>query len=246
MKIPHISLFGIAISRMNMHETVQYITESIHRQDHEVRQIVTVNPIMVMKGLEDARFMTVLKEAELVVPDGTGIVWAAKTKGTPVAERVAGYDLLHELLQAGQHHRWRVYLLGASPEVIAEAVRRLNVQYPQLDIVGYHDGYFTSDQDQRIIEEIRQAAPQLLFVANDLDRQDPWIHQYKAQLRVPVMMGVGGSFDVIAGKIKRAPVLFQKLRLEWFYRLIKQPTRFVRMLALPRFVIAVMRSEKRR
>jgi N-acetylglucosaminyldiphosphoundecaprenol N-acetyl-beta-D-mannosaminyltransferase len=120
----------------------------------------------------------------------------------------------------------------------------LALQYPGTTIAGYRDGYFGPDQDPEVINEIVKAAPDLLFVARGADTQEPWIAKYKDVLRVPVMMGVGGSFDVISGRTKRAPVAFQKLRLEWLYRLLKEPTRFRRMLALPKFAVRVLREKE--
>ncbi|MNJ62057.1 putative N-acetylmannosaminyltransferase [compost metagenome] len=131
-------------------------------------------------------------------------------------------------------------MLGASPEVVQETAKRLKAQYPRTEIVGYRDGYFGLEQDDEVIEEIRRTSPDLLFVARGADTQEPWIAKYKHRLAVPVMMGVGGSFDVISGRTKRAPKVFQKLRLEWLYRLLKEPTRFRRMLALPKFVVRVL------
>lgn len=236
-----VSLFGIAVSRMDMEQTVQYVTAAVQRRD--VLQIVTINPIMMMMALEQQEFMNIMRQAELVVPDGAGVVWAAKQKGQPVAERVAGIDLLHELLKVGEDDGWRVYLLGASPEVNATAAAKLREQYPGIEIVGHRHGYFTPEEDDDVVQDIRQAKPDLLFVASQLDRQEPWIYQYREQLQVPVMMGVGGSFDVIAGKVRRAPLYFRKLHLEWLYRLMSEPSRFVRMLALPKFVIRVIRAK---
>lgn len=240
VKISTVSLFGINVSKMDMDETVDYIIEAIRYE--KAHQVVTINPIMMMAALEQPEFMAIMKEAELIVPDGTGVVWAARYKGTPVAERVAGIDLFHRLMAAGTQFGWRVFLLGASPEVNVKAAEKLRELYPGIEIVGRRDGYFTVDEDDEVVAEIVAARPQLLFVASQLDRQEPWIHRYREQLNIPVMMGVGGSFDVIAGHVKRAPVFYQKLHLEWLYRLLKEPKRALRMLALPKFVIRVMRS----
>src|SRR5690606_32810642 len=126
-----------------------------------------------------------------------------------------------------------------------EAYERLRLQYPKMQFVGYRDGYFGDEQDQEVIAAIKAANPDLLFVARAVNNQEPWIGRYKQELGVPVMMGVGGSFDVIAGKAKRAPKLFRQLRLEWLYRLLKEPTRWRRMLALPQFAIKVIRERDR-
>lgn len=239
---PIVSLFGIPFCKWGMDETVRYLTEAVTQR--KVHQVITANPIMVMAALENPDYKRMMQSAELIVPDGTGVVWASQIGGDPVAERVPGYELLHELMKQGVDRGWKVYLLGASPEVVEETARRLKLQYPGVEIVGYRDGYFGSDQDDEVIEQIRQAAPDLLFVARGADNQEPWIAKYKQRLGVPVMMGVGGSFDVISGKTKRAPELFQQLRLEWFYRLLREPTRFRRMLALPKFVVRVLRERE--
>lgn len=239
--IPTVPIFGIRVSKVDMPATVAYLTEVVSsRIPH---QVITANPIMVMAALEDPAYMNIMKSAELVVPDGTGVVWAANYCNEPVAERVAGYDLLHELMRQGERYRWKVYLLGSTPEVIRETAERLQLQYPGVIIVGYHDGYFGLEEDETIVAEIVKANPDILFVARGADSQEPWIAKYKYKLGVPIMMGVGGSFDVISGKSKRAPKAFQKMRMEWLYRLLREPTRYKRMLALPKFALKVVREK---
>ncbi|RXZ83461.1 glycosyltransferase [Paenibacillaceae bacterium] len=241
-KVPVVPIFGLSFSRLDMKQTVSYLSDNI--QAGRVMQIVTGNPIMVMYALENPTFFTALDKAELIVPDGTGVVWAANYVGTPVAERVAGFDLLHELMEEGERHRWTAYLLGSTQEVIEEAAARLRQRYPLVRIVGFRNGFFTEDEDEAVIAEIRRAKPDMLFVARAVDNQETWIAKHKEALGVPLMMGVGGSFDSISGKTKRAPVLFQKLRLEWFYRLLREPTRYRRMLALPKFAAKVVREKE--
>lgn len=240
--IPTVPIYGLQVSKMNMDDTVEYLEQSIKKG--KPQQIITANPIMIMTALEQPAYMQVMKHAELLVPDGAGLVWAASTCGQPVAERVAGYDLLHRLMDRGQALQWKVYLLGSTPEVIQATATRLKSLYPHTAIVGYRDGFFGPDQDAEIISEIRRLSPDLLFVARGADTQEPWIGTYKQELGVPIIMGVGGSFDVISGKTKRAPKLFQKLRLEWFYRLLKEPTRYKRMLALPKFALKVLKDKE--
>jgi N-acetylglucosaminyldiphosphoundecaprenol N-acetyl-beta-D-mannosaminyltransferase len=241
MKVPVVNIFGVPFSQMNMADTVKFLTEAVHsRKPH---QVITANPIMVMSALNSADYMAMMKRAELIVPDGTGVVWAASYVGNPVAERVPGIELIHKLFAVGEQQGWKVYLLGTAPDVIREAGLRIAKQYPKLDIVGVRDGFFGPDQDAGVVEDIRQAAPDLLLVGRSVEGQEPWIDRYKQLLEVPVVIGVGGSFDVISGKAKRAPVLFQKLRLEWFYRLLKEPKRYKRMLALPKFAVKVIREK---
>jgi len=241
-QVPTVPIFGIHVSKWGMDNTVQYLTEAIiSRTQH---QVITANPIMIMAALKSSTYMSVMKNAEFIVPDGTGVVWAARYGGEPVQERVAGYDLLHELMRTGESYHWRVYLLGSTVDVIQETATRLQLQYPDVEIVGYRDGFFGSEEDEAVVEQIRATAPDILFVARSADTQEPWIAENKAKLGIPVMMGVGGSFDIISGKAKRAPIIFQKLRLEWLYRLLREPTRVRRMLALPQFVVKVLRERE--
>lgn len=241
-KIPTVSLFGVHVSKLDMSATVAYLSQAIRtRTPH---QVVTVNPIIMMNGLDQPAFMSILQRAELIVPDGTGVVWAARYIGNPVAERVTGFDLLHRLLELGNQQGWKVFLLGASPETIREARQRLIQQYPSIQLVGYRDGFFGEAQDSEVIAMIQQANPDILFVGRSTNTQEPWIDRYRAELNIPVMMGVGGSFDVISGNLKRAPKLIQKLQLEWLFRLIRQPWRYKRMLDLPRFAWRVLRNRK--
>ncbi|CAG7634165.1 N-acetylglucosaminyldiphosphoundecaprenol N-acetyl-beta-D-mannosaminyltransferase [Paenibacillus solanacearum] len=242
MSFPTVTIFGVPISKMNMNQTVDYLAQAIDkRQPH---QVITANPIMVMSALQDPAYMRMMKQAELIVPDGAGVVWAAGYVGNPVQERVAGYDLLQELMKAGQRRGWRVYMVGASSEVIEAAANRLKQLYPELKLVGFRDGFFGEKEDSDVIRAIREAKPDILLVGRSAATQEPWIAQYKEQLGVPVMMGTGGSFDVLSGKLKRAPLLFQKLRLEWFYRLLQEPWRYKRMLVLPKFAMKVIREKE--
>ncbi|WP_342427324.1 WecB/TagA/CpsF family glycosyltransferase [Paenibacillus sp. FSL L8-0158] len=241
-KVPTVPIFGVPVSRLNMKDTLNVLIQAVEsRRPH---QVITANPIMVMAALEDPVYMNVMKQAELIVPDGTGVVWAANYVGHPVPERVAGFDLLHELLAAGENYHWKVYLLGSTSEVIQATAKRVHELYPAITVCGKRDGFFGPKEDEAVIAAIREANPDLLFVARGADTQEPWIGKYKEQLGVPVMMGVGGSFDVISGRTKRAPKLFQKLRAEWVYRLLKEPSRYKRMLALPKFAAKVMREKE--
>ncbi len=243
MTIPTTEIFGVRISRLGMKETVEYIADAIHsgRSLH----VITANPIMFMHALEHPEFHQVMREADLNVPDGAGLVWAASYLGEGVAERVAGYDLMHELLKTGQNYGWSVFLLGAAADVVETAADNIARQYPRIRIAGWHHGYFKEEDDERIVKMVQQAAPDLLFVARSLDTQERWIARYRDQLGARLMMGVGGSFDVVSGKLKRAPLFMQRLGLEWLYRLWQEPSRIGRMLALPRFVLRVRQEKKR-
>ena len=235
-----VALYGVPFAKMDMRRTVEYLTRAVEsRRPHRV---VTANPIMVMAALRDPAFMRAIATADLVVPDGAGIVWAARRVGQPLPERVAGYDLMHELLKAGNARGWKVYLLGAAQDVAEAAAANLARRYPGVHIAGWRNGYFSDEEDDEVVEEIRRAAPDLLFVARSLAKQEPWLARYGERLGVPVMMGVGGSFDVVAGKLKRAPAAFRRLGLEWLFRLLQEPRRIGRMAALPVFALKVLRD----
>ncbi|NIK79363.1 N-acetylglucosaminyldiphosphoundecaprenol N-acetyl-beta-D-mannosaminyltransferase [Paenibacillus castaneae] len=241
-QVPTVSIYGIPFSKMSMDETVNYLTEAIEKRQQT--HVITANPIMIMSAVEDANYSAMIKQADLIVPDGAGVVWAAKHVGHPVAERVTGFDLLHRLLAQGESRKWKAYLLGTSQEVIEAAAEKLQLQYPQVRIVGYRNGFFGPEQDEEVVEAIMHVAPDMLFVARGADTQEPWIVKFKQRLGVPLIMGVGGSFDVVSGKLKRAPMIYQKLRMEWFYRLLQEPKRYKRMLVLPKFVVRVLRDKE--
>ncbi|MBD8498233.1 WecB/TagA/CpsF family glycosyltransferase [Paenibacillus arenosi] len=236
-----VSIYGVPFSKMTMQETVDWMTSAI--AERRPTHVITANPIILMNAIENERHMRIMEQADIIVADGTGIVWAADYIGDPLRERVTGFDLLYELMKQGNEKGWKVYMLGAAPEVVEAAASRLQQLYPGIQIVGCRDGFFTEKEDEAVINEIIQAQPDLLFVARGAETQEPWIARYREQLNVPIMMGVGGSFDVISGKLKRAPKWMRSLRLEWFYRLIKEPWRYKRMLALPRFVWKVVRDK---
>ncbi|CAK4835251.1 unnamed protein product [Aphanomyces euteiches] len=224
-----------------MQQTVESLVQAIEQR--QITQVITANPIMIMTALEQPKYMAMMQRAELIVPDGAGLVWAASYVGKPVAEKVAGIDLMHELLALGEVRGWRIFLLGTSPDIIQVTAGKLRERYPKLQLVGVRDGYFQENEDESVIRQIRETAPDILLVGRSADKQEPWIDRYKEQLGVPVVMGIGGSFDVLSGKLKRAPKLFIRLRLEWFYRLLQEPWRYKRMLLLPKFVVKVIRDK---
>ncbi|MFC6334923.1 WecB/TagA/CpsF family glycosyltransferase [Paenibacillus septentrionalis] len=239
--IPKVHIFGIPFSKMDMKDTVQYLTDRINagQQTH----VITANPIMVMSALESPSYKEMMLKSDIIVPDGAGIVWAAAKGGDPVAERVTGIELLHELFKVGEAHHWKVFLLGTTQEIIDAAAESLQMQYPQVRIVGSRNGYFNASQDDEVVAQIAELEPHLLFVARGADTQEPWIVKHRAALKAPLIMGVGGSFDVISGKLKRAPQWIQRVRMEWLFRLLQEPKRLPRMMVLPRFMLKVMRNK---
>lgn len=204
-------------------------------------QIVTLNAEMSMQSQENPALAAVIKACGLVVPDGSGVIWALKRQGVNTP-KVAGVDLVRGMAARAAERGHRLFLLGAKPGVAAEAADALVAANPGLVIAGVRDGYFQSADEPALLDEIREAKPDILLVALGVPRQELWIAEHQPALGVPVAMGVGGSFDVFAGRVQRAPQLFQQLHLEWLYRLIQEPWRFQRMSAtLPQFVGEVMK-----
>ena len=201
--------------------------------------IATANAEMVMRAQTDRELAHILQHADLVVPDGAGVLWAAEQQGKKFKERVTGVDLACSLLQEAAARQTAVYLFGGAPGIAEQAAANVQQQLGSLNIVGTHSGFFSADEEQGIIEDIRSKGTRILLVALGVPKQEKWISEHLYELGPCVCMGVGGTFDVLAGKACRAPKWMQDNRLEWLYRLLKEPTRFKRMLALPKFVAAV-------
>jgi len=198
---------------------------------------------MLVAAQEDAALRQVLLSAKLVTPDSAGVLWAAKRKGMPMRERVSGVDLLDALCARSADRGTRIFLLGAAPGVAEMAAERLRLRHPGCRIVGTRHGYFPPESDEVVAREVAQAKPDILFVAMGIPRQERFIASTASIVGARVAMGVGGSLDVFSGRTKRAPRLFQRLRLEWLWRLILNPRKYQKVMALPRFVWRVMREE---
>ena len=199
---------------------------------------VTPNPEIVWLARKQPALKEALNGADLVVPDGIGIVYAARILGMPLPARVPGIELAAGLLKQMAVSGESVYLLGAKPGVAERATRRLQEQYPGLAVVGTGDGYFR--EDEPVIEKINACKPRLLLVCLGFPRQELWMAKYRDQIKAGLMMGLGGSLDVFAGDVKRAPESWRRLNLEWLYRLACQPSRLGRMLKLPVFLLSVV------
>ena len=199
-----------------------------------------------MLARDNKNFKNIINnEADYVTADGIGIVLAGKMQKTPVQERVTGYDLFTWLLDVANLRKLRVYLIGAKPEVIKAVEEKINLKYPQIELVGCEDGYFKDDLNT-VADRIRNKKPDMVFAAIGFPRQEELISILRRQKLPAVMMGVGGSFDVFSGQTKRAPEAFQRAHLEWFYRLVTEPTRIKRMMVLPEFVIEVQKNKHKK
>ncbi len=203
-------------------------------------QVVTANSEIIMAASQDAEMGRILAAASLVVADGAGVVWAARLLGKPLLERVAGIDLTREVLKACAVNHWRPFLLGAAPGVAEAALADLQKDIPALEAAGWRHGYFSLPEDEAVVEAINAARADLLLVGLGAPRQEKWIAAHRDKLQVPVAVGVGGSFDIWAGRMARAPRWMREIGLEWAYRLLRQPQRIGRMSVLPRFAARIL------
>lgn len=212
--------------------------------DQQRSFIVTANPEIVMKAKNDSGFMEIIKKATHIVADGIGIVKAAQLLRTPLPGRVTGYDTMIGLLAVANEKKYSIYLLGAEKETLQKAVETIQSDYPNISIAGSHDGYFDWENNT-ISEEVIKLQPDIVFVALGVPKQEQWIAEHLSSFTSGLFIGVGGSIDVIAGTVKRAPIFWQRLNLEWFYRLLKQPSRWKRMMALPLFAFQILKRKVR-
>lgn len=236
----HVTILGTAF----IPETLEGMTKRLvgHIEEVEKAFVVTANPEIALHAYENEEYRRIIQKATYVTADGIGIVKAAKWSNQHLPERVAGFDLFMGLLHEANLKGYRVYLLGARPEVFDKAKQKIKADYPNITLAGGHHGYFDLD-DKKIGENVKASKPDLVFVALGFPRQEEWIAKEIGRMEQGVFIGIGGSFDVLAGEVKRAPKAWQKLNLEWLYRLLSQPTRITRMLALPKFVLKVKREQ---
>ncbi len=237
-----LTILGIPIDRVDQAQALRIIQDFI--DSGQPHYIVTANAEIIYQASHDETMRQVVTGADLVTADGSGVVWASKYIGQPLTQRVTGIDLVYAICQKAQTAGWRIYIIGAAPDIAQQAADKLQEQYPGCQIVGIQHGYFTAQEEPQIVEHIRQAQPDILLVAMGAPRQELWITKHRDALQVPVAMGIGGSLDVISGNLRRAPKWMQKLSLEWLYRLLIQPSRFKRVLALPKFVLAVRKETR--
>ena len=239
-----VDILGVRVDNATAAETLEILSRFV--TDGRPHQVVTVNAEFVMEAQRNPAFRVVLGEADLALPDGYGLLWASRMQGMPLRERVAGSDLLPLIAHLSAGRGYRLFLLGAAPGVAERTARILAKANPGLQIAGTFSGSPHPEHDDELVARILPTSPDMLFVAYGAPRQDLWIARNKHRLGVPVCMGVGGSFDFVAGVRARAPRWMRERGLEWLYRLAREPKRWRRMLALPRFAYRVFTQHQRR
>ncbi len=239
-----IELLGVRIDDVDMAAALEAIEGFIRSRTPHI--VVTADASCLVLARKDPELRTIVNSADLVTPDSIGILLAARLNGKPLAERVSGCDMVVHLCERASSLGHRVFLLGAAPGVADAAAEKLRERFPGLQIVGVQHGYFKPEETESVVSAIRAAEPDLLFVAFGIPRQEKWIRTHMDRLNVPVCMGVGGSFDVISGNVKRAPKWMQRYGLEWVYRLASNPKKIGKVMTLPVFVALVLGSKNMR
>lgn len=237
-----IFMMGCFVDNLSMAETVERIAGFIHSgQPH---QHVVVNVDKMVKASRDEQLRNIINGCSLINADGMPIVWSSRLLGMPLKERVAGVDLFEVLMRESARRGWRVFLLGAQEAVVAQVRRRYEARYPGLTIAGYRNGYWKLEEEPAVVAQIRDSRPDLLFVAMGSPHKERFLGRYQRELRVPFAMGVGGTFDVAVGKVRRAPLWMQKAGLEWFYRFLQEPRRMFRRYFIedPAFLVLLARE----
>ncbi len=239
--IERVEILGVKVDAVTMAQAVERVASLIAADKPSM--VATANAEMLLRATHDDELKNILNAANLVVPDGAGTVWAAHHLGKFMPERVAGFDLVQELMKIAPAKSWKFFLFGAAPGIADKAKLKAESLYPGIKIVGTRNGYFTAADEPTIIEQIKSSRPDVLLAALGVPKQEKWLSAHMNELSVPVSIGVGGTFDVMAGVVKRAPLWMQRAKLEWLFRALLQPSRAGRLIALPKFVFKVHKQK---
>ncbi|SDZ36597.1 N-acetylglucosaminyldiphosphoundecaprenol N-acetyl-beta-D-mannosaminyltransferase [Proteiniborus ethanoligenes] len=244
-----ISILGVNVDKITLKDAEERVKSFLN--SNTINTIYTPNTEIVMEARNNQELKSLLNKGDLVIPDGIGLVYASKIKKKPLLERVAGSDLSMRILDIANDEGHSIFILGGKPGVAQIATENIKKKYPNIDIAGYHHGYFKGthighknhEEENEVINIINKAKPDIVFVGLGAPKQEQWIDENKEKLNCKVIIGNGGTVDIIAGTVKRAPEVYQRLGLEWLYRLLKDPRRIKRQIVLPKFVLIVLFSK---
>ena len=240
--LPTVHILELPVHNVTMSDALERMDGFIRaRRPHHV---VTADASMFVLAQQDSELRAIIANADLVTPDSNGILWAARRGGTHLPERVSGVEIVERLCEQSAIKGYRIYFLGAAPGIADQAAQRMTAKYPGAQIVGTRDGFFTDADVPGILNVIRDSRADILCVAMGIPKQEKWIARYREELGVSVLIGVGGTLDVLSGTVKRAPVVFQKARLEWLWRVLKNPRKINKVMLLPRFVRLVRQQAR--
>lgn len=238
---PGIDLLGVTVHRVDMRTALDIIRGYVRSGRPHI--VVTADASGIVIAQEDEEYRRIVNTADLVTPDGAGILKGAAMLGAPLIERVSGVDLAREICRMSAEDGFGVFFLGAAPEVAQEAADRLREMFPEMRVAGVHHGYFGPEQDAEVAAMVRDSGAKALLVAMGIPRQEKWIRRHLDELGVSVAMGVGGTFDVFSGRVRRAPEWMQRHGLEWAYRLVRNPRKISKVATLPRFAALVLKRK---
>lgn len=235
--LSRVNILGIRIDRVDQAQSSKIITKAV---DTRIKlRIITANPELIYKAEKDEALRDMINSADLIVPDGVGVVWAARILGKDLIERVTGIDLATRILEAGSRNKWRIFLLGSKPGIAEKAAVEQSKEYPGI-IFASHHGFFSKEEEPAVVRMIQEFSPDILLTGLGAPKQEYWNKEHDGLALV--VMGVGGTIDVFAGEVKRAPRFFREFGLEWLYRLISEPSRIKRQVVLPLYLLRVIRQ----
>lgn len=245
-----IDIMGIRIDNVTMEKVVSLCNTKINNKEKYV--IFTPNTEFIMMAKDDDEFKNYLNSSDINIPDGIGLIYASKIRRKPLYEKVAGYDLSCNLIKLADENNMKLYIVGGKPGVAEKAKEKINEKYSNINVVGTNDGYFKGthlglpghEEELKVIDDINSKSPDILFVGFGAKKQEQWILENKDKINCKIFIGNGGSIDVLAGNVKRAPDIYIKFGLEWFYRLIKEPKRIKRQVLLPKFMLQIIFGKK--
>ncbi len=222
-EIPKVNLLGIDVHKMWMQEVIGLVEQRI--EERRPLLLGVVNVAKLVNSRKNSQLKASVADADVVLADGAGVVWLSRWTGDPLPERIAGIDVMYRLFERADEKHYRVYFLGAKPKVVQEVVAYVERKYPGVQVAGFRDGYFKEEESADVAEAIRESKADILFVAMTSPKKENFLSRWSSTMDVPICHGVGGSFDVVAGVVKRAPLWMQRLGLEWLFRVMQEPRR---------------------
>lgn len=238
-----VNILGVYVDTVTISQAADKIMGFFN--EDRLHSVFTPNSEIIMAAYRDPEFCEMLNNSDLLTADGIGVVYASRILKKPINERAAGYDIARKVLEKLNYTDHKLFLFGGKPGVAEEAAANLKKEYPELNIVGTRNGYFSADDEADIVDEINASGADIVFVCLGAPKQEKWINSHKDELNARVAMGIGGSLDVFAGRVERAPDFWCKIGMEWFYRLVKEPWRIGRMMDLPKFAATVITKGKK-
>lgn len=218
-----VKILNCKVTKADTKETIVEIKEIIKKRQPVQHVVVNAGKLVMLQ--KDHKLKEIIEDCEIINADGQAVVWASKFLNKPLPERVAGIDLMYELIEVAAKENYSVYFLGAKEEVVTEVVKKFKKAHPTLNVAGYRNGYWRENEEKEVVASIRKTKADILLVAMSSPKKEYFLNENLVDLNVPFCMGVGGSFDVVAGYVKRAPKWMQKSGLEWLYRLLQEPKR---------------------